>query len=522
MNLQILKKIRVIISLIFFISFLILFFDLSFSIQSAFAKYPIFLQFIPSLKDFLATFSFTVFGFFIIIILTLFLGRVYCSVVCPLGILQDIIIYLRDRKKRIKNKFSISLEKTRYAFLIITIFSFLFGISIFISLLDPYSNFGRILSNIFRPAAIHLNNFSASMFEKINLFVLNPLEFSGVNIFSLIYSILFFLFVFWMSYKFGRLYCNTVCPVGTFLGILSKFSIYKIAVIEQNCISCGDCETVCKANCIESESQKVDFTRCVGCFNCFDVCPSIGISYVRRYSLKSKKINKLRRNSSRRNFLINIGIFTFGYNLILEAQKKIEVYKDSKIPVIRKTPISPPGSISVENFIDKCTACSLCVASCPTQVLQPSFLEYGLLGIFQPRMDYLKSYCNYDCVICSEVCPTGAIIPQDLGKKQLIQLGKAKFVKENCVVYSQKTDCGACAEHCPTKAVEMIFDKTVKLKAPFLKEEICIGCGACEHACPTKPYKSIYVEGNSIHQTAQKPKTEKINEKIDLKEEFPF
>ncbi|MBK7978646.1 MAG: 4Fe-4S binding protein [Ignavibacteriae bacterium] len=313
-----------------------------------------------------------------------------------------------------------------------------------------------------------------------------------------------------------------VCPIGTFLGILSKFSIYKIAVIEQNCISCGDCETVCKANCIESESQKVDFTRCVGCFNCFDVCPSIGISYVPRYSLKSKKINKLSRNSSRRNFLINIGIFIFGSNLILKAQKKIEVYKDSKIPVIRKTPISPPGSISVENFIDKCTACSLCVASCPTQVLQPSFLEYGLLGIFQPRMDYLKSYCNYDCVICSEVCPTGAIIPQNLEKKQLIQLGKAKFVKENCVVYSQKTDCGACAEHCPTKAVEMIFDKTVKLKAPFLKEEICIGCGACEHACPTKPYKSIYVEGNSIHQTAQKPKTEKINEKIDLKEEFPF
>lgn len=137
-------------------------------------------------------------------------------------------------------------------------------------------------------------------------------------------------------------------------------------------------------------------------------------------------------------------------------------------------------------------------------------------------MDYIASYCNFDCVICSEVCPTGAILPQKLEKKQLIQLGKAKFVKENCVVYSQKTDCGACAEHCPTKAVEMVLDKSVNLKSPFLKEEICIGCGACEHACPTKPYKAIYVEGNEKHIFAQKPKTEKLKEKVDLKEEFPF
>jgi ferredoxin len=137
-------------------------------------------------------------------------------------------------------------------------------------------------------------------------------------------------------------------------------------------------------------------------------------------------------------------------------------------------------------------------------------------------MDYSKSFCNYDCVICSDVCPTGAILTQETETKRLIQIGKAKFVKDNCVVYSQKTDCGACAEHCPTKAVKMEIDPEVNLKAPVLDEEICIGCGACEHACPTKPYKSIYVEGNSVHQIAKKPKTEKLEEKIDLKEEFPF
>jgi ferredoxin len=154
--------------------------------------------------------------------------------------------------------------------------------------------------------------------------------------------------------------------------------------------------------------------------------------------------------------------------------------------------------------------------------LQPSFLEYGLLGIMQPRMDYLSSFCNYDCKICTEVCPSGAIISNDLESKKSIQMGKAIFIKDNCVVYTQKTDCGACAEHCPTKAVKMELDLEVNKKAPKVTDEICVGCGACEFACPTIPYKAIYVDGNAIHQKAQKPKEEKIDEEIDYKEEFPF
>ncbi len=215
--------------------------------------------------------------------------------------------------------------------------------------------------------------------------------------------------------------------------------------------------------------------------------------------------------------------FFLVHKLVLKAQEKIiEVYKENTTPVIRNSAVSPPGSISIENFTDNCTACHLCVSSCPTQVLQPSFLEYGILGIMQPRMDYIAGYCNYDCTICTEVCPSGAIQNRSSESKKLIQLGKAKFIKENCVVYTQKTDCGACAEHCPTKAVRMELDIEVNKKAPHIDEEICVGCGACEYACPTKPYKAIYVEGNPVHQIAKKPKEEKLEEVIDLKEEFPF
>jgi ferredoxin len=145
---------------------------------------------------------------------------------------------------------------------------------------------------------------------------------------------------------------------------------------------------------------------------------------------------------------------------------------------------------------------------------------YGLKGILQPRMDYITSFCNYECKLCGDVCPTGAILPLLLEEKKLTQLGKAKFVKENCVVETQKTDCGACSEHCPTKAVQMM-PYWRNLTIPEVTEDICVGCGACEYACPTDP-KSIYVEGNPTHQQAKEPRQEKLDVDIDYKEEFPF
>ena len=136
-------------------------------------------------------------------------------------------------------------------------------------------------------------------------------------------------------------------------------------------------------------------------------------------------------------------------------------------------------------------------------------------------MDYITNYCNYDCVKCTEVCPTGALenlLPEE---KKLIQLGKSIFVKETCIVETEKKECGACSEHCPTKAVRMVpYERNLNI--PEVKNEYCVGCGACEYACPTKPYKAIYIDGNPEHLKAEIPPDEKIEEEIDYKEEFPF
>lgn len=520
MNYDFLKRARVIISLAFLISITILFLDLSFSLPEDYSSYPLYLQFIPSLLKFLSLGTLAAAGFIFILLITLLFGRVYCSSVCPLGVMQDIVNCFSQRFDKKKFDYKKPFTKTRYIILAITIIVFLSGSVITLNLLDPYSNFGRILSNIFQPIAVGINNTIAITLENFNIYSVYPVEFRGISLFSLLFSLSVFILVAWMSYKYGRLYCNTVCPVGTFLGFLSRYSIFQIAIDEPNCKGCGGCEKVCKANCIDTENKFIDFERCISCYNCFTVCPTAGIDYNFRYSKKKKEVEPV-IDIEKRDFFVKSAVYLIGANTLLKAQDKIEVYKENDIPVIREHAVSPPGSISIDNFTDKCTACHLCVAACPTHVIQPAFLEYGLLGIMQPRMDYIKGFCNYDCVICGDVCPSGAILPVREGPKKLIQLGVAKFIKDNCIVYTQKTDCGACAEHCPTKAVRMVLDPEVNKNAPKIDEEICVGCGACEYACPTIPYKAIYVKSNPVHLAAKKPKEEEL-EQPDLEEDFPF
>ncbi len=324
-----------------------------------------------------------------------------------------------------------------------------------------------------------------------------------------------------MAIKGGRIYCNTICPVGTLLGIISKISLFRISIDESSCNGCWACSLTCKAGCIHGGEKKIDYSRCVVCFDCFSSCKLDALKFKIAFRRKKKLIPPKEPNNNRRKFLITTGIFSLSLTGLAFGKNKIEDFRKTNIPENKQHPVCPPGSLSIENFTTSCTACHLCVSACPTQVLKPSFLEYGLIGMMQPHMNYFKSFCNFDCVDCSEICPSGAILPISLEEKKLTQLGKVNFIKENCIVETEGTDCGACSEHCPTKAVYMVPYKD-NLVIPEINQDICIGCGACEFACPTKPFKAIYVDGNPIHTKAKKPEKEILNEKIDFEEEFPF
>ncbi len=520
MNLAWLKKLRIAVSLLFFIATALLFIDFTHSLSSAFFTPVTYLEFVPSLLKFLALGTLTSAGFLCILLLTFVFGRVYCSTICPLGTLQDFISHfsVKWRKKK-KFKYSRPLNIFRFSVLVLVVVLFAGGIIFTVNLLDPYSNFGRIFTQLFKPLVIGFNNLTASILKNLNMYWIYPVEVKGFHITSLILPIVMLGVVAWLSVTKGRLYCNSLCPVGSLLGLISYYSFFKIKIDPSTCDNCGKCGTVCKASCINVKKKEIDFSRCVSCFNCFAICPYHSLQF--SYSLSDKRAPlKPAEASQRRNLLLGLAAYILGYAGIAYGQTKVKVYTNNTVPVFKKLAVSPPGSLSIARLNDTCTACNICVSACPAQVLQPSLLEYGVIGMFQPRLDTVAAYCTYDCTVCGEVCPTGAILPLTLDEKKLTQLGKAKFIKENCVVETQKTECGACSEHCPTKAVHMIPYNGLFL--PEVRDQYCIGCGACEYSCPTIPYKAIYVEGNAVHQKAEKPKEEKLQQKIDTKNDFPF
>jgi ferredoxin len=518
-----LKRIRVVISLAFFILISFLFIDFANTFSGTWVNRILYFQFLPSVLKFINLLSVIATGFIIITLLSFLFGRVYCSFLCPLGTLQDIFHFFAQKlRKKKRRKYYKPLNWLRFPIFIIALILLLVGNVLLLNMLDPYSVFGKITSNFLRPIYFEANNLLVFFLEKREVYTIKPVELKNTAWLSFGYAAFIFGLITWMTLKHGRLYCNSICPVGTLLGRFSELSLFKIKLDQVACTSCGICSNNCKANCIDTQNKFVDFSRCVGCLDCLYVCPGGGVKFT--FSPGTVKKNQLqpivkadRRDFVKKSVFIPVGLTALSKNLIAQEANK---NKEGMIPVVRENPVTPPGSVNQEHFVNYCTACTLCVSACPTQVLQPSFLEYGLAGMMQPRMDYKTSFCNFECIVCSEVCPTGAIKPIELETKKLTQLGKAKFIKENCVVYTDETACGACSEHCPTKAVDMVpYEDKAGLTIPEVTEEICIGCGACEYACPTDP-KSIYVEGNVEHVLAEKPPEEEI-EKQEL-EEFPF
>jgi ferredoxin len=326
-----------------------------------------------------------------------------------------------------------------------------------------------------------------------------------------IIAIIFFFTIAEMAIRNGRFYCNVICPVGAFLGLLSKVSFFHISFSESSCTKCGACEKQCKSQCIDSKAMKVDDTRCVTCFNCLSACKKGGLKYEFRYKKESVTTVKTPADNSRRTFLLASGAVLT--TMAFASTKKIIGGRDN---ILSRKPIMPPGAKNIHHFNAHCTGCQLCVTKCPMQVLKPSALEYGISGITQPHLAFSTHiFCTYDCNICSTVCPTGALTQLSMPEKKLTQIGVAKLRLDMCQVITHNTDCGACSEHCPTQAVHMI-PYTDGMTKPEVTPDLCIGCGGCESICPVRPHRAIYVEGVELQQKVRKPEeAKKFEKKID-------
>lgn len=524
MPLRKLKWLRVAVAIAFLASTSVLFLDFRETGATSMADGVLFLQFVPSLLRFLNNAALGAAGFLAVLIITALFGRVYCSTVCPFGTLQDIISRIFNPKRR-GIAFSKPHNTLRYALLGLTVLLFLGGSGLLLTLLDPFSNFGRILSNLIRPALLALNNMAASVAETVDSHALYRVQWPTLAPASIGVAAGMLLIAVWLSSRHGRLYCNTLCPVGALLGLVSKISPVQIRFAADTCRECGRCERVCKAGCIDFRKKSVDVTRCVACYNCLSACPdnALLLGSARREPSPPKP-----HASGRRGFLIALATGTLSMTTLNAKAALPPGFVPSRpttIPENRTHPASPPGSLSIAHFTSQCTACHLCVSACPSRVLVPSFRDYGLHNIMLPQMGFSSAHCNFDCTVCSEICPTDAILPLTKEQKHRTQIGKAHFIKKNCVVFTDNTNCGACSEHCPTKAVHMVPYQDVngrKLVIPEMNQKICVGCGGCEHACPTKPYKAIYVDGNPVHERAEKPVIKKLKPAPHLEADFPF
>jgi len=483
-----LRIIRIIVAALLFAGALLLFCDVT-GILHLWLGWIAEIQLIPAL---LALNSVVVVA---VVLLTLIFGRIYCSVICPLGIMQDIISWFGGRGKGRKMRFGFKKENKwlRRGFLAVFVIFLVAGINSLAILIAPYSAFGRIATNLFSPIYGWINNLLAFLSERAGSYAFYSKEVYIKSLSTFAIALVTFILIFVLAWRGGRTWCNTVCPVGTILGFFSKFSLFRPAIDTAKCVNCGRCGRMCKASCINTKEHKIDYSRCVVCMDCLNNCNDGAIEYTWRRKKSEKKSTDIPSDKGRREALAIIGMAAS--SIALNAQENLmegglAVLEDKKKPAREVSP-KPAGSGSIKHFNQHCTGCQLCVANCPNNVLAPST---KLQSLMQPEMSFDKGFCRPECTRCGEVCPTGAIKKITREEKSSIQIGHAVFIPENCVVNTDGVTCGNCSRHCPTGAIHMVSN------IPSIDTERCIGCGACESVCPSRPLSAIYVEGHLVHK----------------------
>lgn len=470
------------------------------------------LQFGPSVVRFVSSpWELLSLGFLVVLAMTLVCGRVYCSFLCPLGGLQDLLIWLW-RKLGLRKSFSFRTGGSfvRNAILVVCAAGVLVGVLTPLSLLDPFSIFTRIVSAILSPIIHFILNILLLGLEEFG-FHPAPGTLHGFPGHAALSAAGISLFVISMLTLWrGRIFCNTLCPVGAALAIASRCSRFRISLTEISCKSCAKCERLCPAECIDADSGSIDWRRCILCFKCIEACPSAAFVYAKTPVSKDTPVSRLRRR------IIVSGAAAVGgaaAGFILRPVRSL--LGEAREP----EPITPPGSLGRAHFATTCVGCHLCVSACPSQIIKPALFEYGLCGFAQPTISFANGHCEYNCTLCTHTCPTGAITPLSVTEKHRTKIGQAEYLREHCVVTRYHRECGACAEVCPTLSISLVRHRG--LSFPKVRARTCIGCGHCEYICPAAP-KAIVVRGEFMHSLADLPPREDQLELPDGEDIFGF
>lgn len=463
--------------------------EIPFAVNSFFRANPlVVISFILSAKTFvLMLLPGVVLGLF-----SALLGRFFCGWICPLGTIIDLLT------ERIKKKAPIGFLKTRlkYYLLLILLTSALFNMNM-VGIFDPIAILLRALTFFIYPLLgwtvkagwTGLYDVIGDKREYLNLFYRFLKDYVlpfRETFYPLAFLSMVFLFVIIFLERYERRnWCRNLCPLGTFLGLLGRLSIFK-RLPRRLCNDCRSCKDTCPTGFDREIFQEQD---CILCMNCQLTC-----SFKRvRFSLKGMEKKKYEAVPvfERRVFLTGI-ISGFALSRVFSF---ISPEKKEKL-------LRPPGVESEGDFLKKCVRCGECIKVCLKNALYPSDFRWGIYSIFTPVLIPRLGYCEYNCNLCGQVCPTGAIPNLPLAQKRNSVIGIAVIDKNHCLPYAKKINCIVCEEHCPIpeKAIkfEEITDydykgRKVKLKRPYVVDELCIGCGICENKCPVEDKAAIEV-----------------------------
>ncbi len=440
---------------------------------------------------------------------TLLFGRVFCNWICPYGTLHQFIGWLfntRTGKLRIDSNRYQDMFYFKYAILIVMLIMAAFG-SLQIGLLDPICLMYRTFATVIAPAVdmglVQLSNGAEALHVETTVF--DTLKFKpGVE--ARVFQGSFWIGLVLMALVganvvIPRFFCRTLCPLGALLGVISRYSLFRISRDVHKCTDCNLCLTRCEG--AADPMGKVRLSECFSCMNCIDDCPEDALSFT-MFGLDTKQV-VAGPDITRRKvvFAALSGVLAFPFI------KNHGVNNDFNFS---GSLIRPPGSVEESDFLAKCIKCDQCINVCPTNVLQPAtWQEGGIESLWTPVMKFTIGHCQFKCTLCSEVCPTGAIrritVEEKLGKASYeevgpIRLGTAFFNTGRCLPHAMEIPCVVCEEVCPTspkaiqtKDVEVkdVYGHIVVLHKPFMVPDLCIGCGICETECPIKDDRAVYV-----------------------------
>lgn len=396
-------------------------------------------------------------------------GRWYCSVLCPFGTLQE-AVWRAGRLVAGKGRY-VSPWRVRYLVSVLAGAGLLLSVPSLFAAMDPIANFGRGIR-------------SAQALVVEGAVAITPWIVAVLGMFA---------FVLALGAARGRRFCDW-CPVGILLGACASVAPFGMRLQKDACVSCGNCERACPMNCIDAKNKTLDPDRCILCLSCAGKCPTGALDYGTPRSAEPAA------HEGRRAFLRRGG-------RVLGALAGATYLGGATLRALQETaaplsgaPLSgadaacidrvlPPGAQSVEHFLSRCIGCRACVSACPAGIIRA---DEGL----QPKLDYLRGYCQINCTECIQTCPTHALRPLN-GGKQRTRIGMSELDRTRCVAVVLGESCGACAEVCPTHALRMEpITPGSSLTAPVFDPEYCIGCGGCFNVCPAEP-RAFVVRGVS-------------------------